>query len=156
MRLHNNHLTYRNAAEAASVAQANLDDFTGHGSTIRPRAWEVRLLGGFEVHSARRPNDRQYHAGTDTYAATWDQWGVFLRHLYEIDPQMVCGSPSRPTYANLTAFTVATDGRFKVNAAGAAMWPRDEHGDHRWQPGSELRTRECSKCTARQVYSIAG
>ena len=153
MRLHNNHLTYRNVAEAASVAQAHLDHSDEHGSTVRDRAFEVKLVGGFEVHSARRPNNRGRHGNVD-YAATWDQWGVFLRHLYQIDPRMVCGSPSRPVYGSLTAFNAHTDHRFEVNAAGAAMWPRDEHGDHRWQPGTEPRTRECTRCTARQIFPV--
>lgn len=153
MRLHNNHLTYRNLAEAASVAQASLDHVNQHKSTSRARAWEVRLVGGVEVHSARRPNSGHRGAdGGDVYAATWDQWGVFLRHLFEIDPMMVCGSPTRPVYATLLDFCLKTDYRFDVNAGGAAMWPRDEHGDHRWEPGREVRTRECAKCTARQIF----
>lgn len=158
MRLHTDRtIDYRKITEAVSVAQANLDDVTEHGSRSHARAWEVRLIGGFEVHSARRPNSGHRGAdGSDVYAATWDQWGVFLRHLYEIDPTMVCGSGKRPVYASLLDFSLKTDYRFNVNANGAAMWPHDEHGDHRWMPGSEPRTRECTKCTARQIYPIAG
>jgi hypothetical protein len=154
MRLHTSKVTYRDLQSAASVAQARLDHSDEHRSTVRDRAFEVKLVGGFEVHSARRPNSGHWGSDGSVYAATWDQWGVFLRHLYEIDPMMVCGSPSRPTYASLIPFTLHTDGRFKVNAAGAAMWPRDEHGDHRWQPGTAPRTRECTKCTARQIFPV--
>ena len=155
MRLHTNVIDYLHLLAAASVSEVGMDTYTEHRSTIRTRAFEIHLVGTEAHHSARRPNSGRYgHDGREVYAATWDQWGVFLRHLFEIDPTMVCGSPTRPVYGSLTAFTLATDGRFRVNAGGAAMFPRDEHGDHHWQPGSDLRTRECSKCSARQIFPV--
>lgn len=157
MRLHTNVISFADLYRAESVSEVRMETFTKHGSTVRSHAFEIHLVGTDRHHSSRRPNSGRYGSnGNEVYAATWDQWGVFLRHLFEIDPQMIAGSPSRPTYANLSDFNLKTDYRFKVNAGGAAMWPRDEHGDHRWQPGREPRTRECTRCTTRQVYPIAG
>lgn len=157
MRLHTDKVTFSDLYAAASVAQVSMETFTQHGSRARDHAFEVKLVGTEDAHSARRPNSGRYGRGYgDIYAASWDQWGIFLRHLYEIDPTMVCGSPTRPVYANLSDFDYKTDGRFLINAGGAAMWPLDEHGDHRWQPGSEVRTRECTKCSARQIFPREG
>ena len=57
-----------------------------HGSRKRARAFEVSLSGLGARHT-RKKNSGQYGAGYD-YAATWDDWGLWLAALYEIDPDM--------------------------------------------------------------------
>ena len=51
--------------------------------SFRPRAggngYEF-YLEGYAFHHLRRRNNR------DGYAATWDEWGIVIARLYEIDP----------------------------------------------------------------------
>jgi hypothetical protein len=52
------------------------------GSRKRARAFDVTLSGS---HSHRQNGNR------DAYAATYDEWGWFLAHLFTVDPEAIAG-----------------------------------------------------------------
>lgn len=99
-------------------------DVAARGSRSHVRSLDVYLTGT----SSRRPNNRGAHGGYD-YAATWDEWGMFLARLYAADPAMVAGTVARPIYANAEHFRWATAGRFDT------LTPAQQHGGvgHRWE-----------------------
>lgn len=84
MRLHSDTIT------RADIFAALPDDVTAtvvtHGSRKRAQAFEVSLEGLGARHT-RKKNSGQYGAGVE-YAASWDDWGIWLAALYEIDPQL--------------------------------------------------------------------
>ncbi len=84
MRLHSNILTARDIYEATPADV--IATVTTHGSRKRASAFEISLAGFGERHT-RKKNSGQYGAG-DEKAATWDDWGVVLARLFEIDPNM--------------------------------------------------------------------
>lgn len=133
MRIHTtaNYTDVRNAAEKAGVAVVKCDL---HGSRSRPRAFEIKLEGA----SRRRPN----FGASDGYAATWDQWGVFLGFLFDLDPEMTCWA-----YKGSAEFHYATMGRFEDG------WPSDAHGDHTFRYQGVSCVQSCTKCTASQTWA---
>lgn len=133
MRIHSDTLTIQNVYEAARHARADLQ-VTEHGSRKRSHAFNVTLTG----ESRRRPNSGKRGAG-DEYAATWDQWGVFLSFLYNIDPLMVT-----PYYEDSEHFDTRTASRFDV----PGQWPSDVHGDHTFRYNGVPGQQDCTKCTA--------
>lgn len=148
MRLHTDRLAPSDVHRATTAAGMTgvFAVVTVHGSRSRARGLEVKLTGT----SSRRPNSGGCGAGGD-YAATWDEWGMFLAALYELDPEMIAGSPSRPAYASRAAFHAATHGRFLTLTADA------QHGraGHKWGPsgdGNRAR-RECTTCDALVDYT---
>jgi hypothetical protein len=84
MRLHSDILT------AADLHAATPDEViasvSNHGSRKRARAFEVSLEGLGDRHT-RKKNSGQYGAGYE-FAASWDDWGIWLAALYEIDPNL--------------------------------------------------------------------
>lgn len=133
MRFHTDTLTTKDLHDAARVARVDME-FTSHGSRSRDHAYNIRLLG----ESRRRPNSGKRGAGDD-YAATWDQWGVFISYLFDRDPYM-----TTQYYADLDEFQYRTDYRFNV----PGYWPSDAHGDHRFKFNGVPRQQECTKCSA--------
>ena len=131
MRMHTDTLTLDDLRDAARLARVEME-FTTHGSRKRKRAFDVKLTG----ESRRRPNGGNIGAGTG-YAATWDQWGVFLGHLFECDPSMVT-----PYYENAGDFHYRTAYRFEDE------WPADAHGDHRFEYVGVPYSQSCKKCSA--------
>jgi hypothetical protein len=137
MRIHTDQNTWSNLYDAARVARVSFDRSRSFRSSIRESGFDITLEG----ESRRRPNNR---GSSDGHAATWDQWGVFLGHLFNIDPDMVVGTPKRPVYASETDFERQTDRRFV-----AGIWPEDAHGDHVFRyDGLSMK---CLRCSARQI-----
>lgn len=132
----------RRAAGAAKMTSANETIRNGrHGAPVL----SFNGYGG-EVRSNRRPNTRDAWVRQNHYAATWDQWGVLLGHLFRLDPGMNVGGYNRPTYAGASDFHRQTDGRFR-DVDGL---PEGFHGDHtfRWSGTAGV----CVKgCTARKI-----
>lgn len=154
MRIHTDTLTSTDLYSAAMIARVDLD-LTINGSRSRERAFNVTLTG----ESKRRPNSGQRGAGDD-YAATWDQWGIFLAVLFYVDPSMVT-----PYYADANVFDQRTAGRFRsrdverVTGDPAAVqnrnfWPLDAHGDHRFTYQGVPREQSCTKCSAVQRWAV--
>jgi hypothetical protein len=146
MRIHTDALTSTDIHQAALIARVDYAEggFTIHGSRTRSRAFNVTLTG----ESRRRPNrgtsrDRY----NPDYAATWDQWGVFLAVLFDRDPDMVT-----PYYADRDDFNYKTDARFtKIGGGWDDFWPADAHGDHSWEYRAP-RVRGCRRCSAVQRF----
>lgn len=137
MRLHTDTLTSSDLYAAAKIARVDLD-LTSHGSRSKDHAFNVLLTG----ESRRRPNSGGRGAGDD-YAATWDQWGVFLSVLFGLDPHMVT-----PYYADADEFHARTSDRFD----SPGFWPADAHGDHTFRYSGTPRQQECNKCSATQKW----
>lgn len=138
MRIHSDTLTQLNLHEAARHARAEFGRLTVHGSRKRKQGFDVTLTG----ESRRRPNGGNRGAGDD-YAATWDQWGVFLSFLFNLDPYMVT-----PYYADAEEFDTRTASRFDV----PGQWPSDAHGDHTFRWDGIPREQSCTKCSAIQRW----
>jgi hypothetical protein len=152
MRIHSDDLTHTDLLDAARIARVYFDRQTLHGSRSRDHAFDVILTG----ESKRRPN-----RGTSAdrynpdYAATWDQWGVFLAVLFERDNEM-----SVPYYDSYSAFHYQTGHRFVLGVSDPegdetpSHWPSDAHGDHRFKYNGTPYERKCTKCTAVQRWSL--
>lgn len=140
MRLHTDTLTRTEIREAARVAGHGVHvQIIDHGSRKRDHAFEVTLTGT----SNRRPNSgTSRNDNGDTYAATWDEWGMFFASLYKIDPDMIAGA----AYADAGDFHYKTGSRFEI------LTPAYQHSSHRWQFAGIARERECASCEAVQRY----
>ncbi len=128
MRIHTS-ATREQVEAAMRKAKVRATAFSEHGSRSRDRAFEVVLSGA----SRRRQN-----GGEREYAATWDQWGVFLASIFEVDPAMKCWA-----YDGVDAFDHRTNYRFE-----GAEAPADAHGDHTFRFSGTPYTQSCTKCSA--------
>jgi hypothetical protein len=142
MRLHSSVLApsdiYR-ATTAAGMTGVNVE-LTSHGSRSRAAAYNVHLTGT----SSRRPNSGKGGAGhPDDRAATWDEWGMFLAALFELDPDMIAGT----AYASREHFRAVTHERFD------ALTAPYQHGGggHRWTFVA-ARYFECESCSAQMEH----
>lgn len=109
---------------AARAARVSFDKFSRHGSRTHDHAFEVTLCGS----STRRPNPgRGGTYGSDDFAATWDEWGIFLGHLYAADTAMKSWA-----YANAGQFHDNTDWRFYYLDDTGLLW-KDQHRNHNWE-----------------------
>jgi hypothetical protein len=169
MRIHANTLTTSDIYQAARFARVDVVVLTEHGSRKRDHAFNVRLEGA----SNRRPNFVNYDSGYGSgYSATWDQWGVFLSVLFDLDP-----STSTTYDEDRHAFDVRTVERFwpsgivgigvstnanivnvrdsfgVVHRNADHYWPADAHGDHTFKYAGVPRSQSCTKCSAVQTWS---
>src|SRR5436190_12735497 len=85
VRIHSDRITPADLFTAASIAGVRVDDWSIHGSKTRAAAIKFYVFGS----SSHRPNQRDY--GPDDYAATWDEWGILLGHLFSVDPNAHTG-----------------------------------------------------------------
>jgi len=139
MRLHSNVIESSDVYRAASAAGSGVSvTCTPHGSRKRSHAFEVTLTGT----SNRRPNSGTSAPQSDTYAATWDEWGMFFAALYRLDPEMISGSD----YADAATFHYRTGDRFEI------LTPADQHRSHRWQFEGTPREQSCTGCDAVQRW----
>lgn len=138
MRLHTDKITFRDIYDATRKAGGGVScDSDRKGSRSRDHAFEVRLTGT----SPRRPNSGRSGAG-DEYAATWDEWGMFFAHLYEVDPEMKCW-----------AYDDAEDFHFKTAARFRCLTPEQQCRTHKWDYDGTAVTGAysvftCHKCGA--------
>lgn len=107
MHIHTDRITERDVYRAASAANVDAVTVVRFGSRKRTRRIDVKLEGS----SKRRPNSGQSGSGSG-YAATWDEWGVFIGHLYAVDPSALIGP-----YTNSGNFIQKTDGAYAVRPA---------------------------------------
>lgn len=129
MRIHTDTLTPSDLYAAARRAGSAVDvTFTVHGSRSRAVAYGVTLTGS----SSRRPNGGNRGAVSDAYAATWDEWGMFLGELFRRDPNAVVPS----VYESGEHYRWSTDGRFD------ALTPDRQHerAGHRWEHEGTVAT----------------
>lgn len=122
MRIHSNRLTAGDIYAAAGFAAgAQVEYVREHGSRTRLRAFDFYVTG----NSPFRPQNTRAYG--DVYAATWDQWGLLLGHLFAIDPDAHTG---RNGYRNADDFHYKTGHRF----VPGFLRPDQTHRRHRWQP----------------------
>lgn len=137
MRIHSDKITARDIGNAAHRARVGLDTLAEHGSRSRKRAFNVNLTGS----SRRHPGHSS--ATLDSHAATWDQWGIFLRYLFAIDPNATCYA-----YNGLDDFDHKTGTRF------AYLTLADSHGDHTFRYSGTAGQQECTKCEAVRRWEV--
>ncbi len=121
MRIHSDKITWSDLSDAARTAGAWFIKQTSHNSRKRSQAFEV-ALGGDAPHRSQ--------ADRDEYAATWDQWGIFLGELYRIDPNLVT-----PYYRDADDFHFQTFNRFRE-----ALPLADRHRRHNWEHAGIYRS----------------
>lgn len=113
MRIHSDVIAYTQQIRDALPAGVRAEVVNPHRSRSRRYAYEVRLTG---------TGSHATQWGTrDTPAATWDEWGMFLAKLYELDPNMVAAN-----YRDAAHFHWTTGDRFR------ALTPTEQHRMHRW------------------------
>lgn len=139
MRIHTDHLTLSNLYSREMYEWGVYIHVTEHGSRSHVRAFEVSLEG-----NGYRKNTGTSGAG-DEYGATWDEWGVFLARLFDLDKDMVCGSVKNPVYNGVDDFDRQTDYRFVLG-----QMPEDTHRRHNWK-FERVGVFACTKCTARRA-----
>lgn len=112
MRIWSDTLTRQDFYTAEHKAQANIIELTEHKARKRGARWEVKLSG-----------DSPYMtAGGRAHAATWDQWGIFLAKLFELDPEM-----TTQYYRDAAEFHAVTGDRFRT------LHVMDSHRVHHWR-----------------------
>ena len=141
---------------AETQADMYLTNEVSHGSRYADtsRVWEFNGYGG-NVKSNRAPNTRNPDVRHYERAATWDQWGILLSILLDLDPDMKVGSHKLPYYDGADDFHNKTGGRFK-DVRSLSDLP-DFHGDHRFKydpsvGGFTERGQRCSHCSAVVIY----
>ena len=123
MRLHSDHIDPLEIRKAASLAGVSFTRFTTHGSRSKEHGYDVILTGS----SPRRQNQ-----GED-YAATWDEWGIFLGTLYAVDADMLAG---RGGYQSADHFHWSTGNRYIPGVLSLA----DQHRSHKWEWAGDSAT----------------
>lgn len=137
MRIHSDIITYDDIARACLAAGGPVvytERETEHRSRSRDRAFEVALRGS----SNRQPNWGTGPRGyADERAATWGEWGMFIRHLFYVDPDAIIGQ-----YRSAEMFDGFTRARFDT------LKPEDQHRQHTWRyrfegPGMGIMSCKC-------------
>ena len=137
MKIWSDTLTQWQLWDAADKAHAKLTDSDQGKARKRSTVWNVALSG-----------DSPYMQGTasrepGTKAATWDQWGIFLNALFELDPEM-----TTQYYASATDFHTITGRRFET------LTFIDSHRVHKWQWDGGKGGVYC-ECGATRNYGIS-
>lgn len=138
MRLHSDIITITDVYAVTKDLPGVYVTASEHGSRSKARAFEVSLEGNGYLK-----NTGQYGAG-DEYGATWDEWGVFIARLFEIDPNAFWGTAKHPVYANASEFHGMTADRFV-----SGQMPEDTHKRHTWDWNRGEAT--CKRCTAQKL-----
>lgn len=135
MRIHSDVLTPEHVEKAthARGMKGVAASVSVHGSRSRKGALEVKLTGT----STRRPNSGTGVRDSDDYAATWDEWGMFLAYLFEIDPEATCDY-----YTDEGDFIWKTNWRFESLTAPY------QHKNHKWEYSGIPREFNCTSCEA--------
>ena len=119
MRIHTS--ATRQQVESINVPGVTIGGITEHRSHTHQRAFEVGLAGSGREGGA--------YGRVPYVTATWDEWGVWLNRLYEIDPDARCGSNVKhPIYADRIDFRICTGGRFDD------LTLSNQHRKHKWEP----------------------
>lgn len=102
MRLHSDILTLADIS-AALPPYVCLGKYSNFASRSRQCGFDISLTGHGARHT-RKKNSGNHGAG-DEYAASWDDWGVWIAALYDIDPDMIAGHyKNRDMFYAQTAF----------------------------------------------------
>ena len=140
MKIHSDILTEKHfhaATDAAGMAGVYVSQLEVKGSRSRKRRIDLKLAGNSnrnQNHGTGNSNRNQNH-GT-VKAATWDEWGMFINALFEIDPNAIIGQ-----YDGMEIFREVTDNRFDTLTAPYA------HGNHKWI-NTGANSMACEHCDA--------
>lgn len=133
MKIHSDVLDYADVQEALKgMPGVFFITCEQRGSRSHARAFEVKLEG----NSPRRAMNHE------DQAATWDEWGLFLNRIYEVDPEAVCGTVKHPVYANAGDFAWKTGDRFEN------LVHEEQCRSHIWRFAGVLYQNSCTKCGA--------
>lgn len=102
MRIHSDSLDELEVRKAVRLAGASFIRLNLKGSRSRAQGFDV-VLSGSGVHKSQGG----YGMVTDDQAATWDEWGIALGHMFRLDPAM-----RTEYYADADDFNWQTGGRF--------------------------------------------
>lgn len=137
MRIHTDKLTQADiyaATKAGGMRGVYTETESRKGSRSRDHAFEVTLRGT----SNRRPNWGTGDRDTDPgFAATWDEWGMFIQALYEIDPEAIIGQ-----YPNKDVFERVTFDRF------VSLTQPYQHPNHKFEYNADRGHQACKGCEA--------
>lgn len=146
MKIHTSLLTYDDLYEAARLAHVDMTRMDEYGSRTRARKFDILLEGS----SPRRPNSGGYGAAYGTgFAATWDEWGIFMHHLFLSDPQAIMSTDESADY-----FVWRTANRY------ATLRWEDQCRNHNWEYqglaiGGRYAVKTCKKdCGATIRYMV--
>ena len=136
MKIHTDHLTSAEvyAATKAGGMKGVYAECVTVGSRSRKRGLVVHLVG----NSGRRPNPGKGGVERGGCAATWDEWGMFLNYLFEMDPDAIATG----AYEGRDEFLLKTDWRFTDLTADEAC------KNHKWEYTGTPRENTCKKCEA--------
>lgn len=98
MKVHSDNLTTADFYKAGAIAKVGIVSLSPEGSRSKTHGYKVYLTG-----SAKHMSQHNY----SIRAASWDEWGYFLAHLFSVDPDAVCGP-----YKGISDFDSQTDWRF--------------------------------------------
>jgi hypothetical protein len=100
MRLHTNSLEWSdlykalNSAKGKGLVASHIEFVTSssHGSRTHNRAFEIQLGTDTKISGDKRryKNSGQYGA-SNVYAATYDEWGWFIKELFTLDNELSFG-----------------------------------------------------------------
>lgn len=142
MRIHTDKLTAADIHRATTAAgmRGVCADVREAGSRSRARRFDVSLTGT----STRRtnPGTSGYHY-RDDYAATWDEWGMFIQDLFNIDPDAIIGQ-----YQSKNHFEEVTYDRYIHLTAPY----QHGGGGHTWRRNPDTGVSECAFCEARYDF----
>src|SRR4051812_4814148 len=99
MRIHGDTISRDELGQAARAAGVTFVRRHWHGSQSRDHAFEVILSGDSPFRCNGTP---------DEYAASWDQWGIFLAKIFDLDPTITISR----VYADAAHFHKITGDRF--------------------------------------------
>lgn len=106
------------------------------GSRSRRHGLTLKVTADPRKGRRRFTNSGYAGADTDDYAATWDEWGIILGALYDLDPNM-----TGDYYADREHYHWATGGRFEDGG------PATTHDNHRWEyQGEAVTTYSVHRC----------
>lgn len=123
MKIHTNTETVsavRKALQLANLAgqvapNVYLDRCVPAGSRTRAHAAEIHLAATDRSYGHRYANTGMVGADSGTFAATYDEWGYMLAHLFAADPDAVAGQ-----YKSAESFHALTKGAYVLTVPAKA------------------------------------
>lgn len=149
MRIHTS-LPMQAVLDAGTIAHVQFNKLSQHGSRSHDHAFEVTLFGSSNFYTNPGTGGRNWtydgHFIHDGHAATWDEWGIFLGHLFQADPAIKCRA-----YDGAKDFHFKTNWRFDYDEGGLD-WD-DQHRNHQWEYAAPMvNTCKGKHCTARRSW----
>lgn len=107
--IYDNHLLRALDSTGLTTDGVWLETCDQHGSRSRARAFNVKLAATPRDGRRRRRNfATRLGDDVNTVAATYDEWGIWIRALFKVDPEAIIGQ-----YKGVDDFHTQTHGRFR-------------------------------------------